>query len=45
MEERRSARFPEPSFRFQGEPVWAWEEMEDWARQTGRLPARWEEPA
>jgi predicted DNA-binding transcriptional regulator AlpA len=29
--------FPEPRWTVGGRPAWDWDEVEDWARRTGRL--------
>lgn len=36
---RRHAGFPEPVAKLRNGYVWAWPDVEAWARSTGRLPA------
>jgi hypothetical protein len=35
---RRGIGFPEPRWNVGGRPAWEWEDVEAWARKTGRLP-------
>lgn len=35
---RKRGRLPEPRWRVGGRPAWAWPEVYEWARLTGRLP-------
>jgi hypothetical protein len=35
---KRDASFPQPVARLRTALVWAWPDVEKWARQTGRLP-------
>lgn len=37
---RRHADFPPPVAELTSAHVWAWPDVEKWAKQTGRLPAR-----
>ena len=34
----RGLGFPDPRWTVGGRPAWQWDEIEDWARRTGRLP-------
>ena len=34
----RGLGFPAPRWSVGGRPAWAWTDVEDWARKTGRLP-------
>ena len=34
---RRGLGFPEPQWNVGGRPAWEWEDVEAWARETGRL--------
>lgn len=34
----RDLGFPEPRWTVGGRPAWEWEDVEAWARETGRLP-------
>jgi hypothetical protein len=36
----RNLGFPEPRWTVGGRPAWAWDDVEDWAVKTGRLPDR-----
>jgi hypothetical protein len=36
---RRHADFPEPVLRLRMGLIWAWKDVEAWARRTGRLPS------
>lgn len=37
---RRYADFPRPVRQLKNSLVWYWPEIEDWAKQRGRLPAK-----
>lgn len=34
---RRSVGFPDPRWTVGGRPAWDWDDVERWARETGRL--------
>jgi len=34
----RDVGFPEPRWTVGGRPAWEWDDVEAWARRTGRLP-------
>ena len=34
----RNLGFPEPRWTVGGRPAWDWDDVEDWARKTRRLP-------
>ncbi len=33
---RRNTGFPDPAGRLAGRPYWNWEEVQQWAKETGR---------
>lgn len=37
---RQRKLMPAPRWTVSGQPAWDWSEIEEWARRTGRLPAR-----
>jgi predicted DNA-binding transcriptional regulator AlpA len=36
----RDVGFPEPRWTVGGRPAWEWDDIEAWARKTGRLPTQ-----